>query len=281
VGASVDPATPLPDGPIGIEVGDLWFTYAPDPAAESVVGPVLRGVTFDVAPGETVALVGATGSGKSTLQQLLVRLLEPTAGSIRIGGVPSSEVSPDDLRVAISLVFQETFLFAASVRDNVVIERVMGDGHDTLVADDDALLAEVADTARVARFVEQLPSGWDTVLGERGVTLSGGQRQRIALARALMRRPRVLLLDDATSAVDPIIESEILTGLRREQATLLIVAHRLSTIALADRVVFLDDGRVAGVGTHTELLAMPRYAALVHAYEVTDEPFDLDDEGVA
>jgi ABC-type multidrug transport system fused ATPase/permease subunit len=137
---------------------------------------------------------------------------------------------------------------------------------------------EVADTARVLRFIDRLADGWDTVLGERGVTLSGGQRQRVALARALMRRPRVLLLDDATSAVDPPIEAEILGGLRQAEATLLIVAHRLSTITLADRVIYLDDGVVAGSGTHAELLALPGYASLVHAYEAEPEDEECDHE---
>ncbi len=270
VGAAVDPPAVLPDGPLTIAMDDVWFAYDGTDRDGAAGGPVLRGVSFEVGGGETVALVGSTGSGKSTIQQLLVRLLDPTNGSIRVGGVSSLDLDPDALRAAVSLVFQETFLFASSVRDNIVLEGA--------TADDDSRLMEVADVARIVRFVDRLPARWETELGERGVTLSGGQRQRVALARALMRAPRVLLLDDATSAVDPVVESEILGGLRRQKATLLIVAHRLSTIALADKVVFIDQGRVAGTGTHEDLLSLPRYAALVHAYEVEEDEFEVESD---
>lgn len=242
----------LPDGPLGLSFDGVGFGYDDE--------PVLSEVTFDVAPGETVALVGATGSGKSTINLLAVRLLDPERGEVRVGGVPVGELDPLELRAAVALVFQESFLFAASVRDNVVLDA------DPPVEIDEDELAALAATAQVDRFVHDLPHGWETELGERGVTLSGGQRQRVALARALARRPRMLLLDDATSAVDPTVEAEILARIREESATLLIVAHRLSTIALADRVVFLEGGRVAATGTHEELLANPGYAALVHAY---------------
>ena len=251
----------VPTGALGLAVRDLTFTYDRE--------PVLNGVTFDVAPGEAVAIVGATGAGKSTLVSLLARLIEPAGGSISVGGTDVSSLEPDDLRAAISIVFQESFLFSESVIENVALD---------LPTDDPAVVA-ATDVARVTRFVPQLPDGWDTVVGERGVTLSGGQRQRVALARALARRPRVLVLDDATSAVDPVIEGQILDGLRsgplEGRSTLLIVAHRLSTIRLADRVVYLDRGTVAGIGTHDELLAMPGYNALVSAYE---EP-TVDDVG--
>ena len=260
-------APPSATAALGVEFEDVWFRY------EDV--DVLRGVSFCVEPGETVALVGSTGSGKSTINHLIVRLLDAQQGSIRIGGVPVADLDPTAVADLVSLVFQESFLFAASVRDNVLI------GVDDKSSDDVAteeILAAVADTARVQRFVDRLPGGWDTVLGERGVTLSGGQRQRVALARALMRRPRVLLLDDATSAVDPTIEAEILSGLRGDDTSLLIVAHRLSTILLADRVVFLEDGVIAGAGPHEDLLALPGYAALVHAYEIAPEDEGCDHE---
>ncbi|MFN8050429.1 MAG: ABC transporter ATP-binding protein [Acidimicrobiales bacterium] len=263
---------PAPGAPIGIEVSDLWFRY------DDV--DVLRGVSFRVDPGETVALVGSTGSGKSTINQLLVRLLEPQRGVISVGGVPVDRLAPDVVASLIALVFQESFLFATSVRDNVALGSGADDAYGATTLDDAdrERLAAVAEIAQVQRFIGRLPNGWDTVLGERGVTLSGGQRQRVALARALMRRPRVLLLDDATSAVDPTIEAEILDGLRATDAALLIVAHRLSTIALADRVLFLDDGVIAGSGTHAELLSLPGYAALVHAYEAEPEDEACDHE---
>ena len=176
------------------------------------------------------------------------------------------------MRSEVALVFQETFLFADSVRENVTL----GDP----ISEDE--LERAGSIAHASGFVHRLPEGWDTVVGERGVTLSGGQRQRLALTRALLRGPRVLILDDATSAVDPVIESAILRDLRTSlETTTLVVAHRVSTIELADEVVFLDEGRIVATGSHSELLASnPDYARLVHAYvdqESMAEDLDHDD----
>jgi ATP-binding cassette subfamily B protein len=247
------PARPraLPDGPLGVQVRDVRLSYDGD--------VVLDGVTLEIQPEESVAIVGPTGVGKSTLSQLLVRLSDPQDGQIRVGGVDLREADPAALRRWVSIVFQESFLFATSVRENIAL-------------DSGASQEEVERAARIAaadRVAGHLPHGYDTVVGERGYSLSGGERQRVALARALVRRPRVLILDDATSAVDPTIEAEILGALRRElRTTLVVVAYRLSTIRLADRVVYLQDGRVRGTGPHDELLATsPGYAAIIQAYE--------------
>ena len=239
----------LPSGPLSVELRGVGFSYGST--------PVLTDVSFEARPGEVLAIVGPTGSGKSSLANLLVGLDDPDTGQIRVGGLPVDQIDVHDLRRAVSLAFQESFLFAASIRENVALHREL----------DEAQIRAVLARARADRFVEHLPDGIDTVVGERGVTLSGGQRQRVALARALAGDPRVLVLDDATSAVDPVIEAEILAGLRSGDTTMLVVAHRLSTILLADRVVHLADGRVRAVGTHDELLQHPDYAALVTAYE--------------
>jgi ABC-type multidrug transport system fused ATPase/permease subunit len=241
----------LPDGPIGLKVHDVRLLYDGD--------AVLDGVSFEVRPDESVAIVGPTGVGKSTLSQLLVRLADPDEGSVRVGGVDLREADPAALRRTVSIVFQESFLFATTVKENIEL-------------DSGATAEEVERAATLAqadRFVRALPDGFETVVGERGHTLSGGERQRVALARALVREPRLLILDDATSAVDPTIEADILGALRRElHTTLVIVAYRLSTIRLADRVIYLENGRVRGTGPHATLLATePGYAAIIRAYE--------------
>ncbi len=244
--------TPLPEGPLGLHVHDLRLEYEQQ-------SPVLEGVTFEVAPSESVAIVGQTGVGKSTLTQLMVRLVDPDQGHVEIGGVDLRQVDVASLRGAVAVVFQESFLFAESVRSNIALDSGASD-------------AEVEHAAVIAacdRFIRALPDGYDTVVGERGLSLSGGERQRVALARALVRTPRLLILDDATSAVDPSIEAEILGALRRElSTTLVVVAYRLSTIRLADRVIFLRSGRVEATGSHDELLeTQPGYAAIIRAYE--------------
>ena len=255
--AAPDPAFSAP-GPLAVEVDDLVVSHDGH--------RVLDGVTLSVAPGETVALVGATGAGKSTLLEAVAGLVEPDGGSIRLGGVPHSEIDPDDRQRAVALVFQETFLFAGSVAENVAGP----DGPDGRAAAGPGpeAVAAALEVAHADGFVADLAAGPAAAVGERGVTLSGGQRQRIALARALARSPRLLMLDDATSAVDPLVEGEIIADLRAEfDSTLLIVAHRSSTIAGADRVIYLEGGRVAASGAHAELLSRPDYRALVTAYE--------------
>jgi ABC-type multidrug transport system fused ATPase/permease subunit len=246
-----DRARALPDGPLGIEVRGASLSFDGD--------RVLDGVSLEIAPEESVAIVGPTGVGKSSLAQLMVRLADPDAGSVLVGGVDLREADPASLRHAVSIVFQESFLFATTVRENIAL--------DSEASPDE--IEHAGQIAAVDRFAHALPHGYDTVVGERGYTVSGGERQRVALARALVRRPRVLILDDATSSVDPAVEGQILEALRRElRTTLVLVAYRLSTIRLADRVIYIEDGRVGATGSHDDLLAThPGYAAIIRAYE--------------
>jgi ABC-type multidrug transport system fused ATPase/permease subunit len=249
----VRPESPAQLAPGPLEVRAEAVTYAFEGFR------VLDEVSFTVAPNESVALVGPTGVGKSTLAQLLVRLDDPTEGEILIGGVNLRHLDERELRANAAIVFQDSFLFANTVAENIRL-------------DADVTREEVeraADIAQAGRFVRSLPNGFDTVVGERGHTLSGGERQRVALARALVREPRLLILDDATSAVDPTIEAQILAGLRDELATtLVVVAYRLSTIRLADRVLYLEGGRLRAAAPHDELMqTQPGYAAMVRAYE--------------
>lgn len=242
-------------GGAGAGLGLRGVRYGFDGSAR----PTLSDVTFDVAPGSTVAVVGPTGSGKSTLAGLLVRLVDPGSGEVLLDGVDLRALREGEVSAQAAFVPQGTFLFDDTVRDNVTL------GAD--LADDEVWAA--LRTAAVDDVVRRLPEGLDTRVGERGATLSGGQRQRIALARAVVRRPRLLVLDDATSAVDPAVEARILDSLRDAErpSTVVVVAYRQATIALADEVVWLAGGRVLARGSHEQLLAeVPGYAALVRAY---------------
>jgi ATP-binding cassette subfamily B protein len=247
-----DPADPvvLSQGPGEVEFVDVSFVY-PDGTA------VLNGVSFTIEGGTSVGIVGATGSGKSTLAHLIPRFYDISAGAVLLDGVDVRELSLDQLRHEVSVVFQETFLFSASVAANIRVGAPM--------ATDD----QVRSAARLARaheFICDMPDRYDTVVGERGATLSGGQRQRVSLARGVVRDPRVLILDDATSSVDAVVEAEIQEALRQVMSgrTTVIVAHRTSTLAIVDNVAFIEDGKLVAFGPHDDLLGnITRYAEVL------------------
>ncbi|HEY5889703.1 MAG TPA: ABC transporter ATP-binding protein [Acidimicrobiia bacterium] len=221
----------------------------------------VSGVTLDVAPGRTVAIVGPTGSGKSTIAHLLVRLFDPDRGEISLDGHGLSQIDRDALSGAVSIVFQETFLFDDSVYENITLGEPFTDEQ----------VVTAAQLAQADLFIRSLEYGYETRVGERGSSLSGGQRQRIAIARALVRRPRLLVLDDATSAVDPSVEGEILAGLADLNTTVVIVAYRRSSIILADEVIYVEDGRVMDRGDHETLYERsPEYRRLIDAYGLSE-----------
>ena len=233
-------ARELQAGPGRVTFDGVTFGYDPD-------RPVLDAIDLELDAGRVVALIGHTGSGKTSLASLIPRFYDVQAGSVSIDGIDVREVTLTSLRGEIGVIAQDPFLFSATVRENIAFGRP------------EATDEEIERAARLAQahdFVEALPDGYDTVIGERGITLSGGQRQRVAIARALVVDPRILILDDATASVDASTEARIRDGLREAMRgrTTIIIAHRLSTIALADEVIVLQDGRVAARGTHDELV---------------------------
>jgi ATP-binding cassette subfamily B protein len=265
-------APPLPAGSGAVRFDNVTFAYE---GAE----PVLRDVSFDVDAGETVALVGATGSGKTTLASLVPRLYEPVEGRVLIDGADVAAVDLESLRREIALVSDDAFLFSATLRDNIAYARPD--------ATDEEVRGATA-RAGLAEFVAALPDGYDTRVGERGLTLSGGQRQRVAIARALVANPRILILDDATSSVDATTESRIKEALREVMRgrTTFVIAHRLSTISLADEIVVLEEGRLAARGTHAELLeSSPLYREIAEkglpdAVFLTENPIEREVAGL-
>jgi ATP-binding cassette subfamily B protein len=232
----------LPKGPGEVRFEDVSFSYFSDDRL------VLNGVDLVLEPGKTVALIGQTGSGKTTLASLVPRFYDVSRGRVLVDGVDVRELRLSSLRRQVGVIAQDPFLFSASVRENIAF------------GTPEATDWEVEKSARLAQaheFIRELPDGYDTEIGERGVTLSGGQRQRLAIARALITDPRVLVLDDATASVDATTEALIRSGLREavRGRTTIVIAHRLSTIALADEIVVLEQGKIAARGRHEELLS--------------------------
>ncbi|MCS6802533.1 MAG: ABC transporter ATP-binding protein [Chloroflexota bacterium] len=227
-----------------VEFDHVWFRYPGDQR------PVLEDISFVVEPGQTVAILGATGSGKSTLVNLLPRFYDPTSGAVRIDGHDLRDVTLASLRSQIGIVLQETQLIRGTIRENIAFGKPDATDEEIRAA---------AEAAQAAEFIDQLPQGYQTVVGDRGVGLSGGQKQRIAIARALLVRPRLLILDDSTSAVDAATEAKIQAALdaliRDKQSTVFVIAQRVSTVRDADRILLLEEGRLVASGTHEELLA--------------------------
>jgi ATP-binding cassette, subfamily B, bacterial len=252
-------AMELPPGPGRLAYRSVGFEYAPGRS-------VLHDVDLELDPGKTVALIGHTGSGKTTLAALVPRFYDVTEGRIELDGVDVRDITLNSLRHSIGVVSQDPFLFSATVRENIAFG----------VADaTDEQVEQAARLAQADEFIARLPDGYDTVIGERGITLSGGQRQRIAIARALIVDPRVLILDDATASVDATTEAQIRVGLREamEGRTTIIIAHRLSTIALADEIVVLDAGTIAARGTHEQLKSASAVYREIYEHGLLEQEF--------
>ncbi len=252
-------ARDLPPGGGRVRFEDVWFAYEREQ-------PVLQGVDLELEPGTTVALIGHTGAGKTTLASLVPRFYDVTAGRVTLDGVDVRDVRLASLRRSIGVIAQDPFLFSATVRENIAF--------GAPDATDEAVEA-AARAAQAHEFVERLPDGFDTLVGERGVTLSGGQRQRVAIARALVLDPRFLILDDATASVDATTEARIRLGLREAMRgrTTIIIAHRLSTIALADEIVVLDGGRIAARGRHDDLIETSSVYREIHEHGLLEAEF--------
>jgi ATP-binding cassette subfamily B protein len=247
-----DGAGVLPAGPGRVSFEGVTFGYEP-------LRPVLEQIELELEPGKIVALIGHTGSGKTTLASLIPRFYDVQAGRVTIDGTDVRDVTLTSLRREIGVIAQDPFLFSATVRENLLFGRPEATDEE---------MREAARLAQADEFVERLPDGYDTVIGERGVTLSGGQRQRLAIARALVVDPRILILDDATASVDPSTEARIRSGLREAMRgrTTVIIAHRLSTIALADEIVALDRGRIVARGSHEEMLETSEVYREIHEH---------------
>lgn len=238
-----EPEHPIPMGTVNgrITFKDVGFHYPNRP-------PVIRDFSLDIRPGERLAFVGTSGNGKSTLLKLINRFYDPQEGTIELDGVPITRLSFQDLRGSIGYVFQESYLFGFSVRENIRFGRPEASDEE---------IEQAAKAAMAHEFILQLPQGYDTLVGDRGMKLSGGQKQRIAIARMLISDPRIVLLDEATSALDNVSEGEVKTALDRlfQGRTMIAVAHRLSTIKDFDRIVVVDEGTIAEIGSYEELIA--------------------------